>query len=157
MNVVDLRSNKIVGRIDVGKYSEPTGIAVSPDGTKLYVTFGQFGERGNQIVLINTRTDGVEARINDGIPFSRNLGADDLAVTPDGKEAFLSSFAVVTPGPDGQVTLRGVVVVDWNPVGLIQQSALGAPWRTAHRRVQLCSVADVRWLTRWLTLELRPD
>jgi len=112
VNVVDLRSNKIVGRIDVGKYSEPTGIAVSPDGTKLYVTFGQFGERGNQIALINTRTDGIEARINDGIPFSRNLGADDLAVTPDGKEVFLSSFAVVTPGPDGQVTLRGVVVVN---------------------------------------------
>ena len=74
MNVVDLRSNKIVDSIDVGRFSQPTGIAVSPDGADLYVTFGQFGRRGNQVEVISSRTDRVEALFNDGIPLSRNQG-----------------------------------------------------------------------------------
>ncbi|MGO9856003.1 MAG: YncE family protein [Acidimicrobiales bacterium] len=112
VNVVDLSSNKIVDSIDVGKLSQPTGIAVSPDGADLYVTFGQFGRRGNQVEVISSRTDRVEALFNDGIPLSRNQGDYDVAVTPNGKEAFLSSFAVVTAGPYGPVTLRGVVTVN---------------------------------------------
>jgi DNA-binding beta-propeller fold protein YncE len=127
VNVVDLRSNRIVGRIDFGKSSQPTGVAVSPDGAELSVTFGQFGQRGNQIAVVSTRTDRVEARIDDRVPLSRNQGADDIAVSPDGKEAFLSSFAVVTPGPYGPVTLRGVVVVNLESDMADPAISFGAP------------------------------
>lgn len=127
VNVVDLKANKIVGSIDVGKRSQPTGIAESPDGAKLYVTFGEFGQRGNEIAVINTRTDTVETSINDGIPLSRIEGADDIAVTPDGKEAFLSSFAVVTPGPYGPMTLRGVAIVDLESSTANRAISFGTP------------------------------
>ena len=90
VDVVNLRTNKIVGRIDVGRSSQPTGIAVSLTGAKLYVTFGQFGQRGTQVAVIDTRTDRVEAHLSDGAPLGRNEGADQIAVTPSGSEAFLS-------------------------------------------------------------------
>ena len=121
VDVVSLRTNKIVGRIDIGRSSQPTGIAVSPTGAKLYVTFGQFGQRGTQVAVIDTRTNRVEAHLSDGAPLGRNEGVDDIAVTPNGKEAFLSSFAVVTPGPYGPVTLRGVVMVN------LTSGAAGSP------------------------------
>jgi hypothetical protein len=95
-----------------GKYSEPTGIAVYPQSAEPYVTFGQFGQRRKQIAVIDTRTDRVEGHLSGGATFGRYEGVDDIAVTPNGKEAFLSSFAVVTPGSYGPVTLRGVVLVN---------------------------------------------
>jgi DNA-binding beta-propeller fold protein YncE len=112
VDVVNLRSDKIVHRTDVGKFSQPTGVAVSPDGKTVYVTFGQYGDRGNQIAVIDAATGAVEAWIGDGIALSRNEGTGDIALTPDGTEAFLSAFEVVTPGPFGAKTYRGVVVVD---------------------------------------------
>jgi DNA-binding beta-propeller fold protein YncE len=112
VNVVNLRRDTIVGRIDLGKFSQPTGVAVSPDGGRVYVTFGQWGDRGRQIAVIDSATDAVAAWIGDGIALSRNEGTDDIALTPDGREAFLSAFEVVTPGPFGAKTYRGVVVVD---------------------------------------------
>jgi DNA-binding beta-propeller fold protein YncE len=112
VNVVDLHTNRIVGSVDVGKSSQPTGIAVSPEGAKLYVTFGEYGQRGNQIAVINTRTNRVEARINDGIPLSRDQEAWDIGVTPQGNEAIVSSFALVLADPNNPVTLRGVVMVN---------------------------------------------
>ncbi len=112
VDVVNLRRDTIVGRIDVGKFSQPTGVAVSPDGRSVYVTFGQWGVRGRQIAVIDSTTDAVAAWIGDGITLGRNEGTDDIALTPDGREAFLSAFEVVTPGPFGAKTYRGVVVVD---------------------------------------------
>jgi len=127
VNVVNLRSDKIVGRIDVGKVSQPTGVAVSPDGKSVYVTFGQFGDRGNQIAVIDSTSDAVDAWIGDGIALSRNEGTDDIALTPDGTEAFLSAFEVVTPGPFGAKTDRGVVVVDLTTDTAQPGISFGAP------------------------------
>jgi DNA-binding beta-propeller fold protein YncE len=123
VNVIDLSATKIVGRIDVGKHLQPTGIAASPDRSELYLTFGQVGLRGNQIAVINTRTDTVQGHLRDGISLSRHQGADDIALTPNGSEPFLSGFQVVTPGPCGRVTPRGVVVVNRKQVRPTRRSA----------------------------------
>jgi DNA-binding beta-propeller fold protein YncE len=118
VTVVNLRSERIERNIDVGKFAQPAGVAVAPDGTKVYVTYGQYGPYGSDVAVIDARTDRVEHRI----PLrtlGRNEGAEDIAIVPGGREAFVSAFEVVTPGPYGPVPLRGVI-----PVNLVKDIAL---------------------------------
>ncbi|MET0591199.1 MAG: hypothetical protein ABW133_00765 [Polyangiaceae bacterium] len=61
---------------------EPTGLAVSPDGSKLYVSL----PTSRQIAVIDIATRSVSARID--------VGADPraLALSPDGKKLFVASY-----------------------------------------------------------------
>ena len=72
--------------IEVG----PSGVAVSPDGSKVYVAnsynLTNIEGSGNNISVINTTTNNVVAAINVGTgPFA-------LAVTPDGTKLFVTNF-----------------------------------------------------------------
>lgn len=60
----------------------PAGVAVSPDGTRLYVTSGYYGD---SVVVINTATNTVATRITVG---QRSQG---LAVSPDGTRLYVAS------------------------------------------------------------------
>jgi DNA-binding beta-propeller fold protein YncE len=127
VTVIDLRSNTIEREIDVGKGAQPTGVAVAPDGSQIYVTYGQYGELGGDVTVINARTDKTVVQINEGFAPRSNQGADDIAITPGGAEAFVSAFQVVTPGPYGPTVFRGVV-----PINLASDTAepaidFGAP------------------------------
>lgn len=118
VTVVDLRSERIERNIDMGRYAEPTGVAVAPDGKKVYVTYGTYGPYGSDVAVIDSRTDTIERRI----PLrtlGREEGAGDIAVTPGGREAFVSAFQGITPGPGGPAVLRGVI-----PVNLVEGVAL---------------------------------
>jgi YVTN family beta-propeller protein len=71
----------------------PTGIAITPDGTRAYVT----NANGNSISVINTATNTVITTIF--VP----LDVRDIAITPDGTRAYV-------PGEEGGT--NAVLVID---------------------------------------------
>jgi DNA-binding beta-propeller fold protein YncE len=109
VTVVDLQTNTIARELDVGKVAQPTGIAVAPDGSAIYVTYGQYSAMGGDVSVIDAETGKVLVQIKDGFPSDIGEGADAIAVTPDGTQAFVSHFVV---GPGGPTALPGVVPVD---------------------------------------------
>jgi DNA-binding beta-propeller fold protein YncE len=112
VTVVNLRTNKISQQLAVGTSAMPTGVAVSPDGTKVYVTYGIYGNHVNGISVIDAHTNTIERQLHDALPANRGDGATYISVTPNGNEAFVTGFTVITPGPDGPVTFRGAVLVN---------------------------------------------
>jgi len=68
-----------------GQFSQPVGVAVTPDGTKAYVT-----NYGNQTVsVIDTSINGVIT--GTGYPYSVKTQPAGVAVTPDGKYAYVAN------------------------------------------------------------------
>lgn len=114
--VVDLGSERIERNIDVGKFAQPMGVAVAPDGAEVYVTYGQYGPYGSSVAVIDARTGRVERRI----PLrtlGRGEGVGDIAVSPRGGEAFVSAF--VASDSASMESLRSVI-----PVNLVKDLAL---------------------------------
>jgi YVTN family beta-propeller protein len=81
--VVDVPSNKVLGRIVVGKH--PHGIAVPAAADFILVTVE--GTRPGQLVWIDPQTDKVTQRMDVG------PAPNQLAVTPDGKWAYVPCAA----------------------------------------------------------------
>ena len=65
--------------MNVGSY--PWGVAVSPDGTKVYVA----NEYGNTVSVIDTATNTVTATVNVG------SGPFGVAVNPDGTKVYVAN------------------------------------------------------------------
>ena len=79
VSVIDSGSNTVVATIVVG--GSPLGIAITPDGTRAYVTTGT-----NTVSAIDTGTNIVVATIPVGsIP-------QMVAITPDGTRAYVTSW-----------------------------------------------------------------
>jgi YVTN family beta-propeller protein len=74
--VIATASNKIVATV---KVTNPRGVAVTPDGTHVYVA-----NIGGTVSVIKTATDRVVKTVKGG-----DLG---VAVTPDGTEVYVTSF-----------------------------------------------------------------
>src|ERR1035437_276420 len=80
VTVIDVSTNAITATIQVG--SQPLGVSVSLDGTKVYIT--NIGN--NTVSVINALTNTVTATIPVGIsPFG-------LCVTPDGSKVYVANF-----------------------------------------------------------------
>ncbi len=79
VTVIDVATNKPIGRIEVGPH--PHGIAVPASQDVIYVTVE--GTRPGQLVWIDPRTDKVTKRMPIG------PAPNQLAVTPDGKFAYI--------------------------------------------------------------------
>lgn len=79
VTIVDVASNKVLGRIVVGR--NPHGIAVPAAADFILVTVE--GTRPGQLVWIDPKTDRVTQRMDVG------LAPNALAVTPDGKWAYI--------------------------------------------------------------------
>ncbi|MFI6585638.1 beta-propeller fold lactonase family protein [Embleya sp. NPDC050493] len=87
VTVVDTATNTATGAITVG--SGPQGIAVTPDGSRLYVANGGSGS----VSVIDTATNTVTSTVTGfNAPY-------DVAVTPDGTEVYVSD----TTFPNGTV------------------------------------------------------
>jgi len=63
----------------------PRGLALSPDGTRLYVGLYHPGASGTSVLVIDTGTNAVVAEIGDG-------NAASLAVTPDGRHLYMTDL-----------------------------------------------------------------
>jgi hypothetical protein len=112
VDIVNLKTDRISKSINLGIDAEPTGVAITPDGSTLYVSHGQYSPYAQRLTVINTHTDSIDSEVDLSSLLGRNEGSGDIAITPDGKQAFVSGFQGVTPGPYGPVVLRGVVIVN---------------------------------------------
>jgi YVTN family beta-propeller protein len=82
VSVINTSTNTVTATIPVGKV--PSGIAFSPDGTRVYVM--NTGE--NTISVIDTATNAVTATI--ALGGRPRLGPELLAITPDGKSLYVT-------------------------------------------------------------------
>ena len=65
VSVIDTATNTVIASVKVGK--SPYGIAVTPDGTKVYVAnSGDDDDLGNTVSVIDTATNKVIATVNTG-------------------------------------------------------------------------------------------
>jgi len=79
VSVIDTTTNNVTAVVEVG--ASPSGIAVNPTGTKVYVA----NYVSNNISVINTATNNVTASVNLGI---RPYG---VAVSPDGSKVYVTN------------------------------------------------------------------
>jgi YVTN family beta-propeller protein len=81
VSVIDISTNTVVGNpITVG--SNPTRIAITPNGAYAYVT----NANGNSVSVIDTSTNIVTATIT--LPVSTPYG---IAITPNGAHAYVTN------------------------------------------------------------------
>ena len=78
--VIDTTTNKITAIVKVG-YG-PKGVAVTPDGSKVYVT----NYINDTVSIINTTTNKVISTVNVG------YGPTGVAVSPDGSKAYVTNY-----------------------------------------------------------------
>src|SRR4029077_8815160 len=80
VSVIDTATNSVVATIPVG--IDPVGVAITPDGTRAYVT-----NLFNSVSVIDTVTNTVVATI----PLGTNQNPDWVAITPDGTRAYVTN------------------------------------------------------------------
>ena len=81
VSVIDTATNAVTATIPVG--SDPSGIAITPDGAHVYVTNVGTTASGS-VSVIATSSNSVVATINLG-----NVGPLGIAITPDGSRAYV--------------------------------------------------------------------
>ncbi len=104
--VVDTETNTISAQISLkgehGRYMDPGGMAVSPDGATIYVA----NESGNSLSIVDLITRQVRTNIPVG------FGPQSVALTPDGRYVYLTDFYSVwvidthTESPMTKIALR---------------------------------------------------
>jgi YVTN family beta-propeller protein len=117
VSVIDTASNTVTGTVPVGTW--PTGVAINPEGTKVYVVNEGYLDKENDgtVSVIDTVNDIVIATVN------LENSPSGVAVTPDGKKIYVASRAITheheTP-PDHnnnaiyhmrEIIIVGVVIV----------------------------------------------
>lgn len=84
--VIDSSNNSIVTSIPLPG-SSAGSLTISPDGSRLFAG-------GNQLMVMSTATNAVVARV-DVLTFGIPCGVDEIALTPDGSQIYLTSCEVV--------------------------------------------------------------
>ena len=86
--VIDTVTNAVIATISISV--EPFGVAVTPDGSKVYVgNYGGYDYNGatSTVSVISTATNTVIASVSVGSnPF-------DVAVTPDGSKVYVANYS----------------------------------------------------------------
>ena len=93
VSVIDTATNTVVATIPVGPIPfAPIGIAITPDGTRVYVTNAgdPFNVANGTVAVIDTATNTVVATIPVGIL------PEAVAITPDGTRAYVANTASST-------------------------------------------------------------
>jgi YVTN family beta-propeller protein len=119
---IDIASGTIVGSIPVG--SSPRGLALSPDGDRLYVT----NQLGDSVSVIDTATDAVIATW----PLATAPTPEGIAASPDG------SRIVVAGNADGALSVLSTT--DGTIIATI-------PLGVQARRVEFSPAGDALWVT----------
>ncbi len=90
VSVIDTATNNVIAIVPVG--INPCGVAVTPDGTKVYVVnsgnysvYDNYSVHDNTVSVIDTATNNVTTNVTVGD------GLLGIAVTPDGKSAYVTN------------------------------------------------------------------
>ena len=108
LSVIDTSSNTVVAT--VGVEDSPVGVAVTPDGTRVYVANSQ----SSSVSVVDTSTNSVVATVKVG------NGPSGIAITPDGMRAYVangnaSSVSVIQTSSN---TVVATISVANNPYGV---------------------------------------
>jgi YVTN family beta-propeller protein len=107
VSVIDTATNTVTATIPVG--NEPIGVAVTPDGSKVYVTH----DIDNTVSVIDTATNIVTATI----PVSG--GTFGVAVSPDGSKVYVADgSATVSVIATATNTVIATIPVGFGPLGV---------------------------------------
>ena len=102
VTVLDAATDKVIATIPVAPTTNAPGLAVSPDGQKIYVT----NEISDNVPVIDTATDTVTATI----PLGNSTSA---AVSPDGRKIYIpnrdNNVAVVDAATNMVITTTGFI------------------------------------------------
>lgn len=111
LSVVNIPANKTVSNIEIGNSSYfsatttasyPTGVAVTPDGSRGYVTDGV-----SFVWVVDTASNTVITKIAAG------SGPEAIAITPDGKSAYVTTITCSAPlCPNTPPPVASVAVID---------------------------------------------
>ena len=111
LSVIDIPADKAVASIEIGNSSVgsstttpsyPTGVAVTPDGSRAYVT-----DASTSVWVVDTGSNSVIAKIAAG------SNPEAIAITPDGKSAYVTSIICSVPScPGNPPPLASVEVID---------------------------------------------
>ena len=86
VSVLDTANNTVTATVNVG--NEPSGVAVSPDGTKVYVAnSGSYPSYKGTVSVIDTANNTVTATVNVG---NEPRG---VAVIPDGTKVYVANVS----------------------------------------------------------------
>jgi LPXTG-motif cell wall-anchored protein len=95
VSVIKTQTFTVVGTLSAGPYtmSQPFGIAISPDGEKLFISDEHEGARGDDwIYVFNAETNAFITRFLSTVPDTLNNNTD-LIVSPDGSQvAVVNSY-----------------------------------------------------------------
>jgi YVTN family beta-propeller protein len=83
VSVIDTAKNNVVA--NVTGISDPEGVAISPDGTKVYVVQAYT----NTISVINTTTNTVSYTLQSGTAY---LGSNGAAISPNGLNLYVTTY-----------------------------------------------------------------
>ena len=83
--MIDTATNTVSATVPVG--SSSFGVAVSPDGSNIYVTNSGFSLSGGTVSVINATNNSITATV-DGFFFPSGI-----AITPDGKKVYVANYA----------------------------------------------------------------
>jgi len=115
VSVINTATNAVVATVPVGTY--PRGVAVTPDGTRVYVANGV----SNNVSVIDAATNTVVATVG-GVPAPARV-----AITPDGKRAYVTANVyggdvhVINTDPSSPSFHTVVATID---TGFLQDTAL---------------------------------
>jgi YVTN family beta-propeller protein len=113
LSVIDVPANKTVSSIEIGTSSStsltttasyPSGVAVTPDGSRAYVT-----DASTSVWVVDTASDSVIAKIAAG------SDPEAIAITPDGKRVYVTSITcgpLLCSGPNNPPQMASVEVID---------------------------------------------
>jgi len=109
VSVIDTATNIVVDTIMVG--TTPFAVAVTPDGTRVYVAT----ENSNTVSVIDTATNTVV-----GLPIAVGTKPSGVAITPDGARAYVTNqisnnVSVINTATN---TVVATIPVGFNPFGV---------------------------------------
>ena len=126
VSVIDTATNTVVATVPVGV--NPSGIAITPDGTRAYTANG-FTGASNTVSVMETATNTVVATVTVGV------GPSWVAITPDGTRAYVTNSGSNTVSVIDTATNAVVATV---PVGLVPAGVAITPAPQAPKNKDEC-------------------